>query len=51
MSRTTIHLYEEDLRRLDDAAEQLFSTTEVPRRVTINRLLRDHDDVDYDGDE
>jgi len=47
---TTIHVYTDQRDRLETAAETLFGTTEVPHRVTIDRLLADHDDIAYDGE-
>jgi hypothetical protein len=36
---------------LDDAAVDLFDTDAVPHRVTIERLLADHEAVDYHGND
>jgi hypothetical protein len=52
MSRTTIEITVEQRRALNDAAEALFDTAEVPYRVTLDRLLEDHDEVPFgDGGE
>jgi len=44
---TTIHVSDSLKDALDDAAASLFSTTEVPYRVTIERLLKTHNEVEY----
>jgi hypothetical protein len=36
---------------LDAAAKAIFGTDEVPYRVTIDRLLKDHNEVDRSDDE
>jgi hypothetical protein len=46
--RSSVHVHRDLLDDLDDAAEALFDTNEVPHRATIERLLADHDAVEFD---
>jgi len=43
---TSLYVRESDLEALDAAAESIFGTDEVPRRVTLQQLIDDHDAVD-----
>ena len=47
-----IYVQEHDLEAIDNAAEALFGTTEITRRLVVKRLIEDHDDVNgyEDGD-
>lgn len=42
---TTVTIPRETKERLDDAKWSLYRTTEVPYRITIEKLIDDHDDV------
>jgi len=46
---TTITITKSQREELDNAAESLFGTTSVAVRATVERLLMDHPEVDYNS--
>jgi hypothetical protein len=44
---TSLNVEQKHLKAIDKATEPLFGTDAVARRAVVERLLRDHPDVEY----